>query len=338
MPQSPRGAVADYRRPELACRRAVIFCVARVVEVTKMAVPELTRRSVLSAALAPVVASLGGCATPLPLTQRPSGLDPAARALLLQSAMAHGLPAYRSISDINIAYDGQWSPAINSVQPEVVDASFRGSSEERLMPGLGLNSQHYTGPKGRKFVAWQRGAGKVAVWFNGQPSNSNAMLTAAALVADVYGLFLLAPLWLMDQKTGEPASRVLALQMGATENVDGRLCDVVRAWLTPGWGQSGLDRVDLCVARDNQVALRTRFSLEGFAGTQGAVAETDNYEHQMRHGVLWPMRSFERVVHPIALPAHNWHITGLDVNRGYAAQAISGPEFSSAAAAPAKPV
>jgi hypothetical protein len=309
-----------------------------------MAGPLFTRRAAMGALAMPVWAGISGCGTPLPLKTQATGIQPEAAQRLQQSARVHGLAAYRNITDINIAYDGQWRPLINGIQPEVVDAGFRGSSQERLLPGLGLNSQLYSGPKGRKFVAWQRAsgsandAGKVAVWFNGEPSSNNAMLTAAALVAEIYGLFLLAPLWLMDQKTGELASRVLALQMGRTENVDGRLCDVVRAWLTPGWGQSSLDRVDLCIARDDHVTLRTRFTLEGFAGTQGAVAETDNYEHQMRHGVLWPMRSFERVIHPIALPAHDWTITGLDINRGYAAQAISGPEFSGAAAAPASPV
>ena len=76
-----------------------------------------------------------------------------------------------------------------------------------------------------------------------------------------------------------------------------------------------------------------RFTLEGFTGTQGAVAETDTFEHQRRFGVLWPMRSYEEVVHPIRLPAHDWHITGLDVNRGYDAAALRGPQFTGAAAA-----
>lgn len=53
---------------------------------------------------------------------------------------------------------------------------------------------------------------------------------------------------------------------------------------------------------------------------------------------MWPMRSFERVVHPIALPAHDWRIVGLDVDRGYTAQALMGPEFTGGAQAPARPV
>jgi len=47
------------------------------------------------------------------------------------------------------------------------------------------------------------------------------------------------------------------------------------------------------------------------------------------------MRSFERVLHPVGLPAHDWRVTGLDVDRGYAPQDLRGPDFEGAAAAPA---
>jgi hypothetical protein len=83
---------------------------------------------------------------------------------------------------------------------------------------------------------------------------------------------------------------------------------------------------------------RVRFTLEGFAGTRGAVAEVDTYDHQSRFGVVWPMRSYERVLHPVALPAHDWRITGLDVNRGYDGEALSGPRFIGAAEAVAAPL
>ncbi|MDQ3188623.1 MAG: hypothetical protein M3Q28_06940 [Pseudomonadota bacterium] len=68
---------------------------------------------------------------------------------------------------------------------------------------------------------------------------------------------------------------------------------------------------------------------------RGAVAEVDTFEHERRFGVLWSMRSYERVVHPIPISAHDWRITGLDVNRGYAPREIVGPEFTNLAAAPA---
>ncbi len=312
----------------------------------------MNRRLVLVGALAApalgALTSLGACTTPLPLRSnlRPATSDPKAAARLQQSAQVHGLAAYQNISDINIGYDGQWRPFINGIQPEVVDAGFRGSSQERLMPNLGVNAQLYTGPAGRKFVRWQRGdmagpgataasadvASQIGIWYNGQASADKARLAAAALVGDIYGLFLLGPLWVVTQQS----RRDLTMQMGGTERVDGRLCDVLQIWLKPGYGLSAGDRLDLCIDTDKHITRRMRFSLEGFAGTQGAVAETDTYEHATHFGVLWPMRSFERILHPIALPAHDWHITGLDVNRGYGVQALAGPEFSGAAAAPAR--
>ena len=204
------------------------------------------------------------------------------------------------------------------------------------MPRAGVSGQAYTGLRGRKQVWWRRGSGvlddlgEVAVWFNGVPTNDPAAQRAAALVAESYGLFLLGPLWLVDRK--------LPMRLAGTERVDGRLCDVIEVWLSPGLGRVPLDRVALCVDRSDGVMRRVRFTLEGFAGTQGAVAEVDTFDHERRFGVMWPMRSFERVVHPIALPAHDWRITGLDVNRGYSAQTLMGPEFTGGAAAPARSV
>lgn len=297
----------------------------------------VTRRHWLTLAAGLPAFGLAGCSTPLPLSQ-PGGLasDPAAERLLQASADEHGWAAYRQMNDINVRYDGAWRPLIDRVQPVVVDKGFRGWSEERLLPAAGINAQAFSGPAGRKQVWWQRGdgstarPGEVAVWFNGQASASADVQAASALVAEAYGLFLLGPLWL--------AGRGLAVRMGGSERVDGRACRVVQVWLRPGLGRVALDRAAVCIDADQGVTRRVRFTLEGFASTQGAVAEVDTFDHQRRFGVLWPMRSYEEVVHPIRLPAHDWHIAGLDVNRGYAAEALRGPQFSGAAAAPARVV
>lgn len=288
------------------------------------------RRLLAASALAPLAA---GCANPLPLRAAAPPSDRDAEALLAESAEAHGWPAYRTLSDVNVAYDGQWRPLIDRVQPIVVDKAFRGRSEERLLPGAGVVAQAYTGTAGRKHVWWRRGRGtpgepgEVGVWFNGAESRDDAVRSAAALVAEGYGLFLLGPLWL--------AGRGLPMQRAGTERVDGRLCERVDVWMSPGLGQVALDRVTVCIDTATRITRRVRFTLEGFAGTRGAVAEVDTFDHERRFGVLWPMRSYEEVVHPIRLPAHDWHITGLDVNRGYDADALRGPAFSGAAAAPA---
>jgi hypothetical protein len=206
------------------------------------------------------------------------------------------------------------------------------------MPRAGVVAQAYTGDLGHKQVTWRRGGrdgrkddlGEVAVWFNGVRSADAALQDAAALVAEGYGLFLLGPLWLVD--------RGLPMRSGGTERVDGLLCDVVDVWMTPGLGRAAGDRAALCIARTDGLVHRMRFTLEGFSGTRGAVAEVDTFAHERRFGVVWPMRSHERVVHPIALPAHDWRITGLDVNRGYVAEDLSGPSFGGAAAKPAQPI
>ncbi len=290
----------------------------------------ISRRALLGAFTLPWLAA--GCSTPMPLLKAPPG-DTGAAERLRDSALAHGLEAYRQLTDINVSYSGEWRPLVNRIQPEVVDAGFRGSSQERLMPRAGIVAQAYTGPLGRKQVAWRRGGGaldepgEVAVWFNGVRSADSAAQNAAALVAEGYGLFLLGPLWLAD--------RGLRMQGGGTERVDGRLCDVVDVWVSPGLGRVATDRVALCIDRVDGLVHRVRFTLEGFVNTRGAVAEVDTFEHARRFGVVWPMRSYERIVHPIALPAHDRRITGLDVNRGYGASALSGASFSGAAAAPA---
>jgi hypothetical protein len=306
----------------------------------------LTRRRWLGLAALPATGGLlGACGTPLPLTAAaPSAASAAAAQRLAASADAHGSAVYRQITDINIAYGGQWRPLINRLQPEVVDEGFRGPSQERLMPAAGVVAQSYAGVKGQKQVFWQRGKsvapngrdqGEVAVWFNGQPSGRASELAAAALVAEGYGLFLLGPLWVASRQA---AGLAVPADVAGTERVHGRLCDVVNVWLRPGLGHAATDRVSLLIDRDDHVTRRLRFTLEGYEGTRGAVAEVDTFEHARRFGLLLPMRSYEEVVHPLRLPAHDWVVTGLDVNRGYGVEALRGAQFSGAAAAPAKPL
>jgi hypothetical protein len=165
------------------------------------------------------------------------------------------------------------------------------------------------------------------VWFNDFRSSDPAAQATAALVAEGYALFLLGPMWLVN--------RELSMQLAGTERVDGRLCDAVNIWLSPGLGKVANDRLVVYIDRADSVTRRMRFTLEGFAGTRGAVAEIDTFEHARRFDILWPMRSYERLVHPLPLPVHDWRITGLDVNRGYSTSDVIGPEFTGTAARPA---
>jgi hypothetical protein len=286
--------------------------------------------------------ALSGCSTPLPLAAPlPSRADPGAVRWLRESAEAHGEAAYRALADINVAFEGEWRPLIGRVQPEIVDAAYRHRSEERLLPAARAVAHAHRGPGGHKQV-WRRAGrapgdlGEVDVWYDGTRADAAGVRSAAALVADCGALFLLGPLWLAERTLAVDAPGA-PVGLGGRVVVEGRECQWIDAWLRPGLGLSSLDRVSIAIDRDDRTTRRLRFTLEGYPGTRGAVAEVDTYEHQRRHGVLWPMRSFERVVHPLGgLPAHDWRLVGLDVNRGYGADAIVGPEFRGAAAAPAQ--
>ena len=299
----------------------------------------LTRRHLLTLPLWPAVPALTGCGTPLPLATAPaSAVQPEAAQWLARSAERHGRSAYRTLRDINVGYAGQWRPLIDRIQPDVVDKPWRSTSQERLRPGSGLIVQAHRGPAGDKQVVRQaaRGPsaspGDVKVWYRGQPDARPGTRTAAALVADCYVLFLLGPLWLADQVD----AGATPLQLGERVRVDGRACQWVEAWLRPGLGLSAGDRVSIAIDRDDASCRRLRFTLEGHPTTQGAVAETDWLETVQRHGVLWPSRSHERVVHPLPdFPAHDWWLTGLDVNRGWADADVAGATFAGTAAAPA---
>lgn len=311
------------------------------VMVFRMQAPAVDRRLLLRAGLLAPAALLGACGTPLPLTAPPGSnkAAAAAQARLMDSAQAHGLEAYRQFTDISVAFTGQWRPLINGIQPEVVDRAYRGPSEERLLPALGAVAQSWRGSDDarlRKHVFWQRGnaaAGKpdaLGLWYDGKPSTDAARMAASALVAECCGLFLLGPLWLVG--------RCVPLEVSGTERVNGRLCDAVQVWLRPGLGYARQDRVTVLVDRDDQRTRRLRFTLEGFAGTQGAVAEVDWLDFSRRFGVLWPTRFYEEVVHPLRLPAHDWVLSGLSVNRGFGLADLRGPSLSGAAAAPATPL
>ena len=296
----------------------------------------MTRRSFVAAGGAAGLGLLAGCANPLPIAAAVPASDAGAERLLQGSAEAHGLEAYRRLRDISVRYEGEWRPVVGSIQPDVVDRGFRGGSEERLIPGRAIVAQAYRGQSGAKQVLWRRDEGtpahpgEVAVWRNGVQVADAASLDAAALVAEGYGLFLLGPLWL--------AERGLVCERGGSERVDGHVCEIVRVWLRPGLGRVPLDRAALSIDTDSGITRRMRFTLEGTPNTRGAVAQVDTFEHRRLFGITWPMRSYEEVLSPVRLPAHDWHITGLDVDRGFDATAVSGASFSGLAAAPARPI
>lgn len=300
--------------------------------------PDPLRRLLLGLLAAPALPLLQGCAAPLPALPGP-GAAADARAVLAASAAAHGLAALADISDVNASYAGEWRALVGRLQPDLVDAGFRGGSEERLLLQAGIVAQAHAGPDGRKQVLRRQAPGaqgSVHVWFNGKEAEDAPRRSAAALVADAYSLFLLGPMLLARQAA---AGRTPMMAPAGAERieVDGRShdCDVVRVDLAPGLGFSASDQVALYIDRQDRLMRRVRFTLDGLESTRGALAEVDASGHLPLHGVRWPTRFRERLLRPLPLPVHDWRLTGLDVNRGLDAETVSGAAFTGAAAAPA---
>lgn len=294
--------------------------------------PDRTRRLMLAAMASPLLPALHGCSAPLPISLS-AATTPAAQSLLNESAAVHGLASFRTLQDLSVSYTGEWRALIGKFEPALVDPSFRGTSEERLLLREGLIAQAHRGTGGRKRVLRRVRAGStgdVQVWFNGEEVRDAQRRFAAAQVADSYALFLLGPMLLVD--------RPLVLELGEIERVEEHACDVLRIQLAPGLGISRLDQIALFVDRKERLLRRVRFPLEWLQSTEGAITEVEMHDHVTLHGVRWPTRFYQRLVRPVRVPLHDWNLTGLDVNRGINVSDVSGPEFAGAARAPAAPL
>jgi hypothetical protein len=310
-----------------------------------MSPPDRLRRRILLTSLGlPVLPGLHACAPLLPAL--PGGAtSPDAAELLAVCARAHGLAAFAQLTDLSVSYTGHWHRLVARLQPALVDAGFRGESQERLLLRDGLVAQAHTGPRGHKYVVrrtagaergelGQRGATRV--WFNGEESQDEERLAAAALVVDGYGLFLEGPMWLVESAHAGRSWHVLtAPRERITVNDEAYVCDVLRVQLMPGLGFSAADRLTMYIDSEAHLLRRVRFSLDGLESTRGAVAEVDTFDHVSFAGVVWPTSFYERLLRPLPLAVHRWRLTGLDVNRGLEPGDVDGGTFLGRAEAPA---
>jgi hypothetical protein len=266
---------------------------------------------------------VSGCGS-IPLPQG-SQSQPAALALLEQSQKAHGKAAFEAIKDISVSYTGTWFSIITKVQPAITDVAYRQTSQERMLMGDSLIAQIHSGPGGQKTVVEDQR--QVAIWYNQQPYTGADQMAASHLVLHAYQLFLYPAFYVQ---------RANVLELAGSSVVNGRDCDNLLAVLRPGIGSSAEDRVLLCIDRQDKLVRRVWLTLEGSEPSKGAVVSVVHDKFVQVGGVMWPTHFYETVVKPFAgLPAHDFSLSGIDVNRGLAKADFANGKFSPLAAKPA---
>jgi hypothetical protein len=266
---------------------------------------------------------LSGCGS-IPVPQG-SQSQPEALALLEQSQKAHGKAAFEVIKDINVSYTGTWFSLITKVQPAITDIAYRQTSQERMLMGDSLIAQIHSGPGGQKTVIEDQR--KVAIWYNQQPYTGADQMAASHLVLHAYQIFLYPAFYVQ---------RASVLELAGTSVVNGRDCDNLLAVLRPGIGSSLEDRVLLCIDRQDKLVRRVWLTLEGSEPSKGAVVSVVHDKFMEVGGVKWPTHFYETVVKPFAgLPAHDFSLSGIDVNRGLTKADFADGKFSPLAAKPA---
>ena len=293
------------------------------------------RRGPAGAALAVLLVLLTGCQNPLPAFPEGSASDPAARAVIERAAEAHGgMEAYRKVEGVAAGFAGEWLNGIQRSQPVLVDRDFRGISRERYVfrdadgeplphPVVG---QRHDGEGGTKWVRWRGAGSPVGIAYRGRDRTPVAphgvaqeVTEASALVAEAYRMFLTGPFFFLE-RAGRPGAETDYAPAPDAE-VGGVACEQALVRLRPGLGLSAEDRVLVAVGKQDGRVRRVRFSLDGFSGTGGAVADVTFDDWLSRGGLLWPTGFLETVVFPINKEVHRWSMNALSVKRagGYAA-------------------
>lgn len=249
-------------------------------------------------------------------------------AIFARTLAAHGGDLRQYPGDINVSTDGRWFALIQKIQPLVTDSGFRIRSEERYRPRDGLYAVEHTGPEGRKHVVRTRDA--LTVFYNGVSETDPAKLRATAMTNDAFRMFHFGPSFFLDRVSS------WARLDDAAEG--GHAYYRLLATVRPGFGESKEDRVVLWIDRGTWRLFRIHMSLDGFETTVGAHVDTTFLEYREVAGYLLPTRFHERVRGPLRIDAHTWRTTGIDIDRGWLDEDVSGNAFAGKAAALATPI
>jgi hypothetical protein len=239
---------------------------------------------------------------------------------------AHGGDIREYPGDINLSTDGRWYKLIQRIQPIVSDAGFRVTSEERYRPRDGLYSVHHEGPLGAKQVV--RSGDAIAVYYNGTRETDPVKIRATAMTNDAFRMFHFGPSFLK--------ARSSSMVRIADAREGGRVYRRLIATVRPGFGESAEDQVVLWIDAETSRLFRVHMTLNGFETTQGAHVDTTFLDYRQVGPYLLPVRFHERVRGPLRISAHDWHTTGIDLDRGWSDSDIGGHSFEGAAAQPAK--
>lgn len=275
------------------------------------------------------MALLAGCSTAFPTaSDKPPPNDGlAAQAIFDRSLAAHGGDLRQHEGDINLSTDGRWYALIQRIQPIVTDSAFRIRSEERYRPSTGLYAVLHTGPGGRKHVLRTRDG--LVVHYNGVRSTDDRTLRATAMTNDAFAMFHFGPSWFLG--------RTAALQRLPDAREGGRTYHRLLATLRPGFGRAAQDRAVLWIDAQDFRLFRIHQTLEGFETTQGAHVDTTFLDYRRVGPYLFPVRFLERVRGPLRIKAHEWRVTGLDLDRGWTDADVADPQgFRGKATAPAQ--
>jgi hypothetical protein len=239
---------------------------------------------------------------------------------------AHGGDIREYPGDINLSTNGHWYRLIQRIQPIVSDAGFRVTSEERYRPRDGRYSVHHEGPLGAKQVV--RNGDGIAVYYNGTRETDPVRIRATAMTNDAFLMFHFGP--------GFFRARASGMVRIADAREGGRAYHRLIATVRPGFGESVEDQVVLWIDAETSRLFRVHMTLNGFETTQGAHVDTTFLDYRQVGPYLLPVRFHERVRGPLRIDAHDWYVTGVDLDRGWSEADIGGPSFEGAAAQPAK--
>ena len=224
--------------------------------------------------------------------------------------------------DFNLSTDGRWYQLIQRIQPVVSDAGFRVTSRERYRPRDGVYAVQHQGPAGSKQVVRTRDG--IAVYYNGVRENDAVALRATAMTNDAFRMFHFGPSFV--------AERASAMTRLADVREAGRTYQRVLATLQPGFGEARNDQVLLWIDAESARLFRIHMTLNGFETTQGAHVDTTLLDYRQVGPYLLPVRFSERVRGPLRIKAHEWHVTEIDLDRGWTLKDVSGAAFTGKAA------